>query len=307
MRYFNSYKQFLKDKFGARVQKLTIDAGFTCPNRDGSKGLNGCTFCVNDAFNPSYCTPTKTVQQQLNEGIEFHQKRYRHADFYLAYFQAYSNTYQTLDQLKKIYQPALDHPNIVGLIIGTRPDCIDDEKLDYFETLNKQLFVSIEYGVESIHNSTLTHINRGHDFETAVESITKTKKRNIHTGAHFIFGLPFETPEIWMNDIQIINKLPIDSIKFHQLQIIKGTEIENEFRQFPERFHIFDVDNYIPFIVNFVERISPNIIIERFAGEVPPRYLSVNSWGSRRYDVILQEIEKEFKRRGTYQGIFYQG
>lgn len=305
MRRFYSYKQFLQDRFGGRVQKLTIDAGFTCPNRDGTISEGGCTFCVNDAFNPSYCTPTKSVLQQLEEGIQFHQNRYRRADSYLAYFQAYSNTYQTLDQLKEIYKSAIEHPNIVGIVIGTRPDCIDDEKLDFFEKLNEEMFVSIEYGIESVHDSTLQHINRGHDFATAVDAISRTHERKIHTGGHFIFGLPYETPDQWFEDVTVINQLPLNSIKFHQLQIIKGTKMEEEFKLYPERFYLFNLDNYIPFIVSFVEKLSPTLVIERFAGEVPPRFLSVNSWGTTRYDVVLQSIEKEFERRGTYQGIYF--
>lgn len=306
MRRFYSYKQFLQDRFGGRVQKLTIDAGFTCPNRDGTLSEGGCTFCVNDAFNPSYCTPSKSVLQQLEEGIQFHQNRYRRADSYLAYFQAYSNTYQTLENLKEIYKCAIEHPSIVGIVIGTRPDCIDDEKLDFFATLNEKLFVSIEYGIESVHDTTLKHINRGHDFETAVEAIAKTHQRKIHTGGHFIFGLPNETPDQWFEDVQVINQLKLDSIKFHQLQIIKGTKMEDEFKSYPERFYQFTLENYIPFIVSFAEKLSPTLVIERFAGEVPPRFLSVNSWGTTRYDVVLQTIEKEFERRGTYQGIYFQ-
>ncbi len=302
MRRFYSYKQFLQEKFGARIQKLTIDAGFTCPNRDGTVGTGGCTFCLNDAFNPSYCTPVKTVKQQLEEGIQFHQNRYRRADSFLAYFQAYSNTYLSLDELKRKYDDALQHPDVKGIVIGTRPDCIDEEKLDYFAELNEKMFISIEYGLESIHNETLEHINRGHNFEQSVNALQMTQSRGIHTGAHFIFGLPFETPEVWMKDVHIINQLPINSIKFHQLQIIKGTKMEAEFAANPERFHLFSMDNYIPFIVDFVEYLSPTLVIERFAGEVPPRYLAVNTWGTTRYDVILNKIEKEFEKRDSFQG-----
>jgi len=302
MRRFYSYKQFLQEKFGARIQKLTIDAGFTCPNRDGTIGTGGCTYCLNDAFNPSYCTPVKTVKQQLEEGIEFHQNRYRRADSFLAYFQAYSNTYLPLDELKRRYYDALQHPDVKGIVIGTRPDCIDEQKLDYFAELNEKMFISIEYGLESIHNETLEHINRGHDFEQSVKALQMTQSRGINTGAHFIFGLPFETPELWMKDVQTINQLPINSVKFHQLQIIKGTKMEAEFAANPERFHLFSMDNYIPFIVDFVEYLSPTLVIERFAGEVPPRYLAVNTWGTTRYDVILNKIEKEFEKRDSFQG-----
>ena len=301
--YF-SYKNYLLKQFGARTQKLTIDAGFTCPNRDGSMGFNGCTYCNNEAFNPSYCTPQKSVQQQIGEGIAFHRNRYRRASHYLAYFQAYSNTYVPLSKLKEIYAPAIEHPQIKGIVIGTRPDCLEDEKLDYFAELSQRMFVSIEVGIESIHDETLRKINRGHDFGCVVDALQRIKARDIHAGAHFIFGLPDETPEMWFEDLKVINNLPLNSIKFHQLQIIKGTQIEKEYWATPQSFYPFTMDTYITFIVDFVERLNPAFAIERFAGEVPPRYLSVNHWGTIRYDVVLQKIIKEFERRGSFQGVF---
>jgi len=289
-------------QFGTRVQKLTIDAGFTCPNRDGSIGFGGCTYCDNEAFNPSYCTPQKTVQQQIEEGIEFHKNRYRRAEHYLAYFQAYSNTYNRLDKLQQIYQSAIEHPQIKGIVVGTRPDCLEDEKLDFFAELSKKMFVSLEIGIESIHDETLRRINRGHDFQCAVDALQRIKARNLHAGAHFIFGLPNETPEMWLENVKIINTLPLNSVKFHQLQIVKGTQIEKEYLENPAQFYPFSMDSYIEFIVDFVERLNPAFAIERFAGEVPPRFLSVNNWGTIRYDVVLQKIIKEFERRGSAQG-----
>jgi len=303
--YYYSYKNYLIKQFGARVQKLTIDAGFTCPNRDGTLGEHGCTYCDNDAFNPSYCTPQKSVQQQIGEGIEFHKNRYRRTESYLAYFQAYSNTYASLEKLKEIYQPAIEHPEIKGIVVGTRPDCLEDEKLDFFAELAQKMFVSIEIGVESIHDETLRKINRGHDFQCAVGALQRIKARNIHTGAHFIFGLPDETPEMWLEDVKVINDLPLNSIKFHQLQIIKGTPMEKEYLANPKPFYPFTMDTYIAFIVDFVERLNPTFAIERFAGEVPPRFLSVNNWGTIRYDVVLQKIIREFESRGSGQGRRY--
>lgn len=304
-RRFNSYKRFLHNRFGGRIQKLTLDAGFTCPNRDGSVGIGGCTYCLNDAFNPSYCQPEKSIAQQLEEGIEFHRNRYRRAEQYLAYFQAYSNTYAPLDKLREIYRPALENPLIKGLVIGTRPDCMDEEKLDYFTELSEHLFVSIEYGVESCNNHTLKRINRGHSFEQAVEAIKLTSERGIHTGAHFIFGLPGETPTEWLDQIKIINSLPINGIKFHQLQIIKNTQMEKEYDENPNDFHHFSLDSYIQFIITYLELLNPDFVVERFAGEVPPRYLSFNNWGTIRYDVILQKIEKALEEKNSYQGIKY--
>jgi len=299
--YF-SYKNYLIQQFGTRIQKLAIDAGFTCPNRDGTIGFNGCTYCDNRAFNPSYCTPQKPVRQQLEEGIEFHKNRYRRADGYLAYFQAFSNTYASLEKLKEIYRPAIDHPEVKGIVIGTRPDCLDEEKLVFLAALSKKMFVSIEIGIESIHDETLRNINRGHDFQCAVDALHNIRAHDMHTGAHFIFGLPYETPEMWLEDVKVINQLPLNSIKFHQLQIIKGTPMEREYWANPKTFYPFTMDTYIAFIVDFVEKLNPHFAIERFAGEVPPRFLSVYHWGTIRYDVVLQKIKKEFEKRGTQQG-----
>lgn len=301
-RRFNSYKRFLQQQFGTRVQKLTLDAGFTCPNRDGTVGTGGCTYCLNDAFNPSYCTPNKSVDQQLAEGMEFHLNRYRRAGAYLAYFQAFSNTHAPLSQLKEIYQPALQNPLVKGIVVGTRPDYIDAEKLDYFAELQQRMFVSIEYGVESCNDTTLRRINRGHDFATAERAIRMTAERGIHCAAHFIYGLPGETPDEWLKEVNSINQLPINGIKFHQLQIIKGTKMQQEFIEYPADFHIFTTENYIDFIVKITERLNPAFTIERFAGEVPPRYLFVNHWGLTRYDVILQKIEKRMEECDTWQG-----
>jgi radical SAM protein (TIGR01212 family) len=303
---YYSYKHFLTSRFGGRIQKLTIDAGFTCPNRDGTKGTRGCTYCLNDAFNPSYCIPTKSISQQLKEGIEFHQNRYRRADGFLAYFQAYSNSYAPLEKLKQIYEPALQHPLVKGLVVGTRPDCLDEEKLDYFAQLNEKGFVSLEIGIESCNNRTLAHINRGHTFEEAIQTIEACAQRGLHTGGHLIFGLPDETPEQWMQEIELINKLPLSSIKFHQLQIIKKTAMAEEFSQHHNRFHTFTLKSYIEFIIHYVEKIRPNLVIERFAGEVPPRFLFVNNWSAIRYDAILQKIEHQMKTENRWQGKYYQ-
>ncbi len=219
-RRFNSYTEYFKKHFGERVQKVTIDAGFTCPNRDGLLARGGCTYCNNDAFNPSYCQPIKSVTQQIEEGVEFHKVRYRRATKYLAYFQAYSNTYAPLEELKKIYDQALSFPGVVGLVIGTRPDCIDDEKLEYFSKLSEQYYIIIEYGIESCYNKTLEFINRQHTFEQSAEAIIKTAEYGINTGAHIIFGLPGESRDKMLQEAKILSELPISNIKFHQLQIV---------------------------------------------------------------------------------------
>jgi len=224
-------------KFGGRVQKLALDAGFTCPNRDGSKGTGGCSYCDNNAFNPSYCTPGKSIYQQITEGIEFHRTRYSRAIGYLAYFQAYTNTYAPLSRLKKLYQEALSHPGIIGLIIGTRPDCMDENILEYLSSLGRQTFLTVEYGIETTHNKTLAAINRGHDFETTVEMIMKTDSLGIRTGGHLIIGLPGETDMEIRESINKVSELPLDTIKFHQLQIVKGTRMADEYKNDPGAFN----------------------------------------------------------------------
>lgn len=301
-RRFNTYSGYFRKHFGERVQKLSIDAGFTCPNRDGSKGKGGCTYCNNDAFNPSYCQPSKSISLQIEEGIEFHLKRYRRATLYLAYFQAYSNTYASLDELKKIFSEALNHPQIVGLVIGTRPDCIDTQKLEYFAELSQKHYIIIEYGIESCYNKTLERINRGHSFEDAAQAIRLTSDYGIKTGAHIIFGLPGETRNEMLAESKILSELPLDNIKFHQLQIIRNTAIEKEYKLKANDFLSFTLDEYIEFIVDFLELLNPAFVIERFAGEVPPRFLTVNQWGLIRNDQILQKIEQRLLQRNTWQG-----
>jgi uncharacterized protein len=305
-RRFNAYADYFKLHFGERVQKLSIDAGFSCPNRDGSVALGGCTYCNNDAFNPSYCLPEKPILQQIEEGIEFHARRYRRADKYLAYFQAYSNTYAPLPELKKIYDQAMHHPKIAGLVIGTRPDCMDEEKLDYFAALSQEKYVIIEYGIESCYDETLIKINRGHNFECLVNMLKLTSAKGIKTGAHLIFGLPGESRQQMLAEAEIISKLPLNNIKFHQLQIIKNTAMESDFNQHPGDYNFFSLEDYIEFIVEFLEKLNPAFVVERFAGEVPPRFLAGPGWGLIRNDQILQKIELRLAERDTWQGKLFK-
>lgn len=301
-RRFNAYSNYLKKEFGERVQKLSIDAGFTCPNRDGTVGRGGCTFCDNNAFNPSYCEAKKPVGQQIREGIEFHSNRYRRAHKYLAYFQAYSNTYADHAHLKTIYEEALGKPEIIGLVIGTRPDCVDESLLDYFKELSERYYIIVEYGIESCYDKTLVEINRGHTFQQSVDAIKLTASKGIKTGAHLIFGLPGESRAEMLSEAKILSNLPIDSIKFHQLQIIKGTKMEEDYMLNPEKFDFFELIAYVEFVIDFIEKLNPNIVIERFAGEVPPRFLAGPGWGLIRNDQILNLIEKRLEDRNTWQG-----
>jgi radical SAM protein (TIGR01212 family) len=305
-RRYNNYAEYFRKTFGKRVQKVTIDAGFTCPNRDGTKGIGGCTYCNNDAFNPSYCSPQKSITQQILEGIEFHANRYRRATEFLAYFQAYSNTYDSLQKLQTLFDEALSIPGVIGLVIGTRPDCIDGEKLDYLQSLSKDHYLIVEYGLESFYNQTLKRINRGHTIEESITAIEETARRGIKAGAHLIFGLPGETHEQMLEEANLINKLPISNIKFHQLQIIKDTKMEEEYQQNPQDFSLFGLEEYIDFAIKFTERLRPDIVIERITAEVPPRFLAGPGWGLVRTFTLLQMFEKRMEEMNTWQGRLFR-
>ena len=417
MAELNSFVDYFRKRYGARLQKVVVDAGFTCPNRDGSKGVGGCSFCLNDAFHPNYCTPDKPIHQQIDEGIEFHTVRYRHAQRYIAYFQPYSNTYAPVEKLRELYATALSHPLIEGIVVGTRPDCVDAEKLDLLQSIQEGTFnyhdyavegvpsesgtadsdrrpvvsdgrtgvsesgadaseggtgvsesgadasegrsgvsesgvvvsdgkpgvsesgvvvsdgrtgisesgvavsdgrtgvsesgvvdsedgavvsgggkkiVIVEYGIESCYDKTLRRINRCHDFECARKAVEETARRGLTQCAHFIFGLPGESLREMMDEAEIINSLPVTAVKFHQLQIIRGTRMEKEFELHRDEFHEFTLDGYLDFMADFISRLRSDIYIDRFAGEVPPRFLSPlqNSWGLVRYQELLAMLRK---------------
>ena len=299
---YNSFVGYFKRKYGERLQKIVLDAGFTCPNRDGSVGRGGCTYCDNAAFHPSYSTAGKSLRQQMDEGIEFHKVRYRTTEHYLAYFQSYSNTYAPLDKLKVLYEEALSHPQVVGIVIGTRPDCVDETKLDYLASLAKDHVVIVEYGIESCYDRTLERINRGHDFETARKAVEMTAARGIDVGVHFILGLPGETRQMMLDACTMINDLPIRSVKFHQLQIVKGTEMEKEFARCPQDFERFTLEEYLDFFVDMLERLRPSLSIERFVGEVPPRFVNETPWGLIRNVELLRLLDLRLEERATWQG-----
>ena len=303
--------------YGERLQKLVIDAGFSCPNRDGTVGLGGCSYCDNAAFHPGYSTPGKSLPQQIDEGIEFHRRRYPKVTKYLAYFQAYSNTYAPLDRLKALYEEALSHPSVVGLVIGTRPDCVDEEKLDYLASLasgqsmekpvlaGKPPVIVVEYGIESCNDKTLQRINRGHSFECARKAVEMTAERGIDVGAHFILGLPGESRQMLLDQCSTISSLPLTSVKFHQLQIVKGTRMEKEYEENPGEFLRLPLDGYIDLVIDILERLRPDLCIERVAGEVPPRFVRDTPWGLIRNDGILQLLDKRLEERETWQGRLY--
>ena len=304
---YNSYVDHFRSKYGDRLQKLVLDAGFTCPNRDGTVGTGGCTYCDNAAFHPGYSTPDKPLFRQIEEGIEFHRVRYPRTSRYLAYFQAFSNTYASLDRLKELYSQALAYPAVEGLVVGTRPDCVDAAKLDYLASLQDAgKVVVVEYGIESCYDKTLLRINRGHDFACARKAVEMTAARGLETGAHFILGLPGESPQMLLEQCSVINSLPLTSVKFHQLQIIKGTAMEKEFEKSPQDFWRPGLDEYLELIVDVLERLRPDLCIERIAGEVPPRFVRETPWGLVRNFQILKMLDARLEDRDTHQGRLFK-
>lgn len=330
---YNSFVGYYRRRYGERLQKLVLDAGFSCPNRDGTVGRGGCTYCDNAAFHPGYSTPGKPLLAQIDEGITFQKVRYPRARHYLAYFQAYSNTYGSLERLKALYEEVLRHPEVVGIVIGTRPDCVDEVKLDYLadlaagrvlpgwqrslrkvpgptvqapvpDTLTAPIVV-VEYGIESCHDSILRHINRGHNFECARKAVEMTAERGIDTGAHFILGLPGETRDMLLDQCGLISSLPLRSVKFHQLQIVKGTAMEKEYASDPSAFYRPGLDEYLDFVIDILERLRPDLYIERVAGEVPPRFVNDTPWGLVRNFEILRLLDKRLEERDTWQGRLY--
>ncbi len=305
-RRFNSYARYFRELFGERVQKVAINAGFTCPNRDGTAGSGGCTFCNNEAFTPSYCRPAKSVTQQIDEGVEFHVNRYRKAGRYLAYFQSFSNTYASLEELRRIYGEALSHPLVDGIIVGTRPDCVDEQKLDYFAELTRDKYVALEYGIESTYDETLRAINRGHDFECAKRAVEMTAGRGIYCGAHFILGFPGETEEMLLAQAAAINALPLTTVKFHQLQIFKGTPMADDYVRDPGRYPFWEMGEYIDFFIEILRRLRPSLVVERFASEAPPRYHLGRNWGLVRNEQLLSMFEKRLAELDAFQGQLYK-
>lgn len=304
-RRFNSYAGYFRRMFGGRVQKLSVDAGFTCPNRDGRLSTGGCTFCNNGAFTPSYCSPSKSVRQQIDEGIAFHRNRYRTAQRYLVYFQSYSNTYAPLERLRELYGEALSHPDVAGLVIGTRPDCVDGPTLDYLAELARDRYVAVEYGIESTFDATLRAVNRGHDFACAERAVRMTAGRGLAVGAHFILGLPGETDEMLLAQTARINALPLTTVKFHQLQVFRGTAMAAEYDAHPERFRFWTLDEYLDLFVEILRRLRPDMVVERFASEAPPRYHYGRNWGLIRNEQLLAMLEKRLAGLNAYQGEFF--
>lgn len=297
---YRDFIEFLSVRFPYKVQKISLNAGFTCPNRDGSKGRGGCTYCNNQSFSPGYGKPRRSITEQMGDGVQFFSRKYPEMK-YLAYFQSYTNTYDSIDVLTDKYEEALAYPGTVGLIVGTRPDCMPPELLDYFQALSEKTFVMIEYGVESTLNHTLERVNRQHTYEESVQMIRETASRGIPVGAHMILGLPGETREEVVNHANVLSQLPLTTLKLHQLQIIRGTAMAREFRETPEAFDLFELEEYIDLCVDFAERLHPDIFIERFTSQSPKKLLIAPTWDQKNH-VVTEMITKRFLERETWQG-----
>ena len=301
---YNDLSAYLSAHFPYKVQKISLNAGFTCPNRDGTVGYGGCTYCNNQTFNPAYCKTEKSVTEQLEEGKLFFARKYPDMKF-LAYFQAYTNTYAELEELKLKYEEALQVKDVVGLVIGTRPDCMPDALLDYLEELNQRTFLIVEYGIESTDNVTLKRINRGHTFEVAAEAVRKTTARGIRVGAHIILGLPGEEREALIAQARLLSSLPLTTLKLHQLQLIKGTRMASEYEKQPEDFHLYSADEYIDLVIDYVEHLRPDIVLERFVSQSPKELLIAPDWGLKNHE-FTDKVKKRMRERDAWQGKRYK-
>lgn len=302
---YNDFPTFLRKYFSYKVQKISLNAGFTCPNRDGTKGWGGCTYCNNQTFNPDYCRTEKSITTQLQEGKYFFAHKYPEMK-YLAYFQAYTNTYAELEGLKRKYEEALKVDGVVGLVIGTRPDCMPEGLLHYLEELNKHTFLMVEYGIESTCDKTLQRINRGHTYAETVEAVERTVACGILTGGHIILGLPGETRETMVEQAGILSQLPLSTLKIHQLQLIRGTRMAHEYAEVPDDFHLFtEVDEYIDLVIDYIEHLRPDMVVERFVSQSPKELLIAPDWGLKNYEFVAR-LQKRMKERDAYQGKKYK-
>lgn len=301
---YKDFSTFLRRHFPDRVQKISLHAGFTCPNRDGTKGRGGCTYCNNQTFNPDYCRTGRTIAGQLEEGKRFFARKYPTMQ-YLAYFQAYTNTYGELEELKRKYEEALAVDGVVGLVIATRPDCMPDVLLDYLEALNRRTFLLVEYGIESTRNDTLRRINRGHTWEEAIDAVKRTAGRGIRCGAHVILGLPGEMPGDIVAQARDLSSLPLTTLKLHQLQLIRGTRMAREYEEHPEDFHLFGMQEYLNVVVDYLEHLRPDIVLERFISQSPKEWLMAPDWGLKNYE-FNHLLQKRMRQLGAYQGKKYE-
>lgn len=300
---YRDYGSFIRNKFGERVQKISINVGFSCPNRDGTKGTGGCTYCNNQSFKPDYCKPQNDIEEQLDKGIEFFTRRRKIRKF-LAYFQSYTNTYAELELIKELYLKALNHQGVVGLVIGTRPDCISEELIEFLSELAKKYFICLEFGVESTLDRTLKEVNRCHTFAETQKAYKMASDKGIFLGAHLILGLPGESRKEMLQHAVELSKLPIDFLKIHQLQVVKHTLMANQFKNHPDEFNLFDIEDYLDLVTNFICLLRPDIVLERFISESPPDLLIAPKWGLKNFEMV-NLIEKKIKSENLWQGKFY--
>ena len=302
---YTEYGPWLQKQLGTKIQKISVNAGFTCPNRDGTLGTGGCTFCLNQTFNPAYCQPTQSVSEQLEEGKRFFARKYPTMR-YLAYFQAYTNTYGELSHLKKLYEEAIKVEDVVGLVIGTRPDCVSDALLDYLEELNRRTFLLVEYGIESANDETLRRVNRGHTFAQTKDAVHKTAERGIRVGGHVILGFPWETHDELMRQADEIAQLPLTTLKLHQLQIVRGTALAREYEQHP--WPIPTAEDYIRLVLDYIDHLPQTLVLERFVSQCPPDLLVAPNWGLKNYEFanlirnLIDEREKDFDLKKRLSG-----
>jgi radical SAM protein (TIGR01212 family) len=295
---FRSYNRWLQEKFGERVYRVIVDAGFTCPNRDGSVASGGCAYCNNSSFRPPSAIKTDPIRDQVREGIEYIRKRFD-ANKFIVYFQPFSNTYAETEYLRQLYTDAIDHPEVVGLAIGTRPDCIDEGKIRMIERIAGRAFVSLEFGVESIYDDTLKRVNRGHDYAAFLRAIEMTRGRSIHIGAHLILGFPWETREQWLTMADEMSRVGVDALKIHHLHIVRGTALAAEYSRQP--FRTLGYEEYLDLLCEFIERLDPNIVIERMFGEAPFGLLVAPTWRRNKNDLV-RDVKRVFDDRNIRQG-----
>jgi hypothetical protein len=302
---WNDYSSYIKSLFGTRVQKISVDAGFTCPNRDGTKGTGACIYCTNKSFSPFYCNGNLGIKQQLEKGISFFSPKYK-TQKYLAYFQSYTNTYDKLEVLEEKYLEALSVEGVVGLVIATRPDCINQQTLDLIKHIAKNKYVSIEFGAESTIDKTLDFINRGHSYSQTIDAVKLTSNAGINCGLHLIIGLPGENKNDFMNHALEISKLPIKTLKVHQMQVLKGTKLKQVFDENPELFYNLNLDNYINLIIEFLENLNPEIVVERFTSESPKEMIVYPDWNGKKNFEISSMVQRKMNALKTYQGKIYE-
>ncbi|MGI6411209.1 MAG: TIGR01212 family radical SAM protein [Bacteroidales bacterium] len=302
---WNDYSSYIKRIFGIRVQKISIDAGFTCPNRDGKISRGACFYCTNESFSPFYCTPKLSVTEQLQKGIEFFSKKYK-TQKYLAYFQSYTNTYGKVEDLKKLYLEALAVEGVIGLVIATRPDCIDEEIMKMLKEISKDKYLSIEYGAESTKNETLNFINRGHSWEQTIKAVELANNFQINCGLHFIIGLPGEDKTDFLNHAKKISKLNIQTLKIHQMQVLKKTKLADVYKESPELFYNLNLENYLDLMAEFLGYLNPNVVVERFTSESPKEMIIYPNWQGKKNFEISHMLEKKMNERKITQGMFFE-